>query len=156
MRYIEKVALSWAAEGIDTIAMAKENSMKYNSNTFSIMKAFGISGRNPAAEEKRLINKWYNDYCFDNDIILEACNRTIRAIHSPSFEYADSILSNWKNKNVRNLADVAVLDESSLKRPMKIFNNTGSVAAKKNSFNDFPQRTYDFDLLEKRLMEDLH
>lgn len=156
MRYIEKVALSWAAEGIDTIAMAKENSMKYNSNTFSIMKAFGISGRNPAAEEKRLINKWYNDYCFDNDIILEACNRTIRAIHSPSFEYADSILSNWKNKNVRNLADVAVLDESAPKRPMKIFNNTGSVAAKKNSFNDFPQRTYDFDLLEKRLMEDLH
>lgn len=156
MRYIEKVALSWAAEGIDTIAMAKENSMKYNSNTFSIMKAFGISGRNPAAEEKRLINKWYNDYCFDNDIILEACNRTIRAIHSPSFEYADSILSNWKKKNVRKIADITALDENVSPKPMKIFNNTASSAARKNTFNDFPQHTYDFDLLEKRLMEDLH
>lgn len=156
MRYIEKVALSWAAEGIDTITMAKENSLRYNSNTFSIMKAFGISGRNPAAEEQKLINKWYNDYCFDNDIILEACNRTIKAIHSPSFEYADSILSNWKKKNIRKLADIAILDESAPKKPMKIFNNTGTAAVKKNLFNDFPQRTYDFDLLEKKLMEDLH
>lgn len=156
MRYIEKVALSWASEGIDTIAMAKENALQYNSNTFSIMKAFGISGRNPAEEEKKLINKWYNDYCFDNDIILEACNRTIKAIHSPSFEYADSILSNWKKKNVRKIADINALDENVSPKPMKIFNNTASSAARKNTFNDFPQRTYDFDLLEKRLMEDLH
>lgn len=156
MRYIEKVALSWVSEGIDTIAMAKENALQYNSNTFSIMKAFGISGRNPAEEEKKLINKWYNDYCFDNDIILEACNRTIKAIHSPSFEYADSILSNWKKKNVRKIADINALDENVSPKPMKIFNNTASSAARKNTFNDFPQRTYDFDLLEKRLMEDLH
>ena len=156
MRYIEKVALSWASEGIDTIDKAKENAMQYNSNTFSIFKAFGISGRNPAPAEKKLINKWYNDYCFDNEIILEACNRTIKAIHSPSFEYADSILASWKKKNVRNLSDVAALDETAPPKPMKIFNNKGPSAAKKNSFNDFPQRTYDFDLLEKRLMEDLN
>lgn len=156
MRYIEKVALSWASEGIDTIDKAKENAMRYNSNTFSIMKAFGISGRNPADEEKKLINKWYNDYCFNNEIILEACNRTIKAIHSPSFEYADTILTGWKKKNVRKLADVSALDETVPAKPMKIFNNASSSAAKKNKFNDFPQRTYDFDLLEKRLMEDLN
>lgn len=166
MHYIEKVALSWAAEGIDTIDMAKENAMQYNSNTFSIMKAFGITGRNPADAEKKLINKWYNDYCFDNDIILEACNRTIKAIHSPSFEYADSILARWKKNNIRKLSDVAALDEAAPPRPMKIFNAADasgtadkppkSAASKKNKFNDFPQHTYDFDLLEKRLMEDLN
>lgn len=156
MRYIEKVALSWAEEGIDTIDRAKENAMEYNSNTFSIMKAFGISGRNPADAEKKLINKWYNDYCFDNEIILEACNRTIKAIHSPSFEYADSILSKWKKNNIRRLSDITKLDETAPPKPMKIFNNPDSSAARKNKFNDFPQHTYDFDLLEKRLMEDLN
>ncbi len=156
MRYIEKVALSWNAEGIDTIEKAKENAMQYNTNTFSVMKAFGISGRNPAEAEKKLINKWYNDYCFDNDIILEACNRTIKAIHAPSFEYADSILTSWKKNHVTKLSDIALLDETAPPKPMKIFNNTKhTTAAKNNKFNDFPQHTYDFDLLEKRLMEDL-
>lgn len=156
MRYIEKVALSWVEEGIDTIDKAKENTAHYNTNTFSVMKAFGISGRNPAEAEKKLINKWYNDYCFDNDIILEACNRTIKAIHSPSFEYADSILTKWKKNHVTKLSDIALLDETAPPKPMKIFNNTNSsTAARNNKFNDFPQHTYDFDLLEKRLMEDL-
>ncbi|MCM1466836.1 MAG: DnaD domain protein, partial [Alistipes sp.] len=100
--------------------------------------------------------KWYNDYCFNNEIILEACNRTIKAIHSPSFEYADTILTGWKKKNVRKLADISTLDETTPPKPMKIFNSASSSAAKKNKFNDFPQRTYDFDLLEKRLMEDLN
>lgn len=155
MRYIEKVALSWASEGIDTIDKAKANAMQYNTNTFSVMKAFGITGRNPAEAEKKLINKWYNDYCFDNDIILEACNRTIKAIHSPSFEYADSILTKWKKNNVTRLSDIALLDEAAPPKPMKIFNTSNTSAAGKNKFNDFPQHTYDFDLLEKRLMEDL-
>lgn len=152
MRYIEKVALSWASDGIDTIQKAKANTTLYNSNIYSIMKAFGLSGRNPAEAEKKLINKWYRDYCFDNDIIIEACNRTIKAIHAPSFEYADSILTKWKKNNVTKLSDIASLDETAPSKPMKIFNTKPS--GNSNKFNDFPQRTYDFDLLEKQMMED--
>ncbi len=153
MRYIEKVALSWASEGIDTIAKAKENTTSYNNNVYSVMKAFGLSGRNPADSEKTLINKWYNDYSFNNDIILEACNRTIKAIHSPSFEYADSILTKWKNCNVKQLSDIDAVDTKEAPKPMKIF-TARTAAASGNKFNDFPQRTYDFDMLEKQLMEE--
>lgn len=152
LRYIEKVALSWASEGIDTIQKAKENTNLYNSNVFSVMKAFGLSGRNPAESEKKFIYKWYQDYCFDNDIVIEACNRTIKAIHSPSFEYADSILTKWKKNNVTRLSDIASLEEKMPPKTMKIFN--AKPAGNSNKFNDFPQRTYDFDMLEKQLMED--
>lgn len=151
MRYIEKVALSWASDGIDTIDKARDNIKMYSSNVFSIMKVFGISGRNPAEAEKKLINKWYNDYCFDNDIIIEACNRTIKAIHSPSFEYADSILTKWKNNNVLRLSDIPAVDEQAPKS-MKIF--TAPATKPNNKFNDFPQRTYDFSMLEKQIMEE--
>lgn len=154
MRYIEKVALSWATEGINTIQKAKENTATYNSNVYSIMKAFGLSGRNPADEEMKLINKWYQDYCFDNDIIIEACNRTIKAIHSPSFEYADSILSKWKKLNVTKISDLASIEPVTAPKTMKIFNAKPANAGSSNKFNDFAQRTYDFDLLEKQLMED--
>jgi DnaD/phage-associated family protein len=151
MRYIEKVALSWAGEGIDTIEKAKINTSRYNSNVYSVMKAFGISGRNPAESERKLITKWYQDFCFDNEIVLEACNRTIKAIHTPSFEYADAILTYWKNNNVTRLSDVNSLDEAKPARSVKVYNSIAKPTT--NKFNDFPQRTYDFDSLERQLMK---
>ena len=48
----------------------------------------------------------------DTEIITADCNRTISAIHQPSFEYTDSILKNWKNSNIKTIKDIAALDES--------------------------------------------
>lgn len=70
------------------------------------MKAFGISNRDPGQHERAMISKWADTYCFDTDIIIEACNRTIKAIHQPSFEYADTILSKWKSSNITTMADI--------------------------------------------------
>lgn len=157
LRYIEKVAISWAKDEIDTVEKAKANTAAYSNKIYSILKAFGISGRNPADAEMQLITKWYDDFCFDNDIIIEACNRTMKAIHSPSFEYADSILKKWKDKNVTSLADIEAVDTPVSPKPMKIFNKPAGnkpTSGSGNNFNDFPQRTYDFDMLEKHLMED--
>lgn len=158
MRYIETVALSWAKDGIDTVQKAKDNTSLYTSKIFSIMKAFGLTNRGPAEAEKKLINKWYNDYCFDNEIILEACNRTIRAIHSPSFEYADSILTKWKEHDVKTLKDIEAIDQAVPVKPVKIFTaktaGNGANNGSNNKFNAFPHHNYDFDLLEKKIMEE--
>ena len=48
-----------------------------------------------------MIDRWFRDYSFPVDIVLEACDRTMRTIHQPSFEYADKILKDWKDKGVR-------------------------------------------------------
>ena len=105
INYIEKVALSWASKNIHTIAEAKEETSNHTDYVYQIMKAFGLSNREPAQHEKAMIAKWADTYCFDTDMIIEACNRTIKAIHQPSFEYADTILANWKNSNVSSLED---------------------------------------------------
>ena len=149
MRYIEKVAISWAEEGIDTVIKAKDSTQLYSKKIFDVMKAFGLSGRNPAEAEKKLINKWYDTYLFDNDIIIEACSRTIQAIHKPSFEYADSILSHWKANNVKQLSDIAALDSSYAPKKK---NTPPAKQASGNSFNNYPQRSYNFDELEKQLI----
>lgn len=49
MRYIEKTAISWANEGIDTVDKAKASTELYSSRCYPVLKAFGISGRNPEA-----------------------------------------------------------------------------------------------------------
>lgn len=149
MRYIEKVALSWAEEGINSVDKARANTDLFNKSCYPVLKAFGLNGRNPGEAEKEFIVKWTNTYGFNMDIILEACNRTIDNIHEPSFKYADSILTNWKKKGIKNLSEVKILDKEHRAKAA----NTSTDS--KNSFNNFEQRSYNYDELEKTLFENM-
>lgn len=140
INYIEKVALSWASKNIHTIAEAKDETSNHTDYVYQIMKAFGLSNREPAQHEKAMIAKWADTYCFDTDMIIEACNRTIKAIHQPSFEYADTILANWKNSNVSSLEDVKKADAAyAAGNNIKPKQTTSSKPAN-NRFNNFQQR----------------
>lgn len=140
INYIEKVALSWASKNIHTIAEAKEETSNHTDYVYQIMKAFGLSNREPAQHEKAMIAKWADTYCFDTDMIIEACNRTIKAIHQPSFEYADTILANWKNSNVSSLEDVKKADAAYAAGNNIKPKQTASLKPANNRFNNFQQR----------------
>ena len=83
---------------------------QYNKNCYCVLNAYGIKGRGPAASEIAYIRKWSEEYGFALEVILEACDRTMNSIHQPSFDYTDSILKRWKDKNVRQLKDIDAVD----------------------------------------------
>lgn len=149
--YMRKVALSWAEAGISTVLQAKQETNLHNRNYFTILNTFGIKGRNPAAPELEVMSRWFDEYGFSIDIILEACRRTILQTHQPNFQYADKILEQWKKSGVTSLSDVKKLD---LQR------KTGQQKASQpkqqktsgNRFNNFSQREYDYTQLEKQLL----
>ena len=165
VRYMETVAMSWHEKGIRTALEAKDYCASYNRDSFAVMKAFGINSRKPAAPEQKLMDKWFRDYGFSREVVLEACSRTITAIHNPSFQYADKILSDWQKAGVRGLADIKDLDakrtaareesgESREKRLQKYDSGVSSArqgsGARKNSsnqFHNFKQRDTDYDAL---------
>jgi len=152
MHYIRKVALSWCDSGIETVSQAKEQSQSYNKNCFTVLNAFGIKNRGPAASELTYIRKWAEDYGFTADMIEEACRRTISATHQPSFEYADTILTRWHENHVRSLKDVTVLDEAFQKE--KAAQRIASVRTRTpaRNLNNFERRNYDMDSLEEQLL----
>lgn len=155
IRYIEKVALAWADSNIRTVGDAKRASSLHGQSYFSVMKALGISGRNLVPSETDFIEKWTSEYGFTNELISEACQRTIQAIHQPSFEYTDSILTNWHNRQIRSITDVAKLDseyQSKKKTTKGTSDGTATSGTSKNKFNNFKQRSYDYDELEKMLL----
>lgn len=98
MRYIETVALAWAKDGITTVEMARDASSRFSKDYYTILKAMGISGRNPVDNEITYIDTWRKTYGFDLELIQEACSRTVLSTGQPSFQYADKILSGWKRK----------------------------------------------------------
>lgn len=154
MHYIQKVALSWSDAQITTVEQARNSSALYNRTCYSIMNAFGIKGRGAATSELEYIKKWTEKDGFDLEIILEACSRTVLAIHQPSFEYADKILQNWLSKQVHCLNDIRILDSAfeqskpEKKKPAKTFSQPAS-----SKFRNFEERTYDMDALTKELLQ---
>ena len=156
LRYMDKVALSWAKEDITTVEQAKESAAIHSKAYYAVIKALGISGRNLADSEAALVNKWSREFGFDIDLIQEACKRTITATHQPSFEYTDSILTKWHDSKVRNLADVSKLDENfSKNRKLTAQSSESKVAPKRTTtkrYKNFTERNLDVDKLEKVLL----
>lgn len=151
IRYIEKVALRWAEDGITTVEQAKQASNLHSQTYFTVMRALGITGRNLVPAETAFIDKWKNTYGFSSELIAEACQRTIQATHQPSFEYTDSILTNWLKKDVKSPADIARLDAEFQSR-RKPSSDAPAATASKNKFNNFEQRSYDYNEMERMLL----
>lgn len=154
IRYIEKVAIAWAEEGITTVEQAKRSNSRYNKEYFTILKALGITNRNPVETEITLMDTWLKTYCFSMEIIQEACNRTVLQTGQASFQYTDKILEGWKKKEVKTLDDIRSLDDEHQKhrQSKKAASRKPAAPASNNRFNNFEQREYDFSEYEKHLL----
>ncbi len=143
IRYIETVALSWHEKGLRTVEQAKAYASGFTKDSFAVMRAFGLTDRKPGDTELDMIRRWFGEYGFARDVVLEACNRTLEATHSPSFRYADKILTEWKKAGVRNLGDIGALDQRHHGQKAV----QGSQASRKpaNQFHNFEQRNTDYD-----------
>ncbi len=158
MRYIEKVALSWAQQNVTTPEQARAQARGHNRDAYAVLKAYGIGGRMPAAPETEYVNKWTQIYGFDMDLILEACRRTIMAVHTPSFEYTDKILSNWKDQGYTSLDEIRAADQeretSAASSANSRHTSQGKASSRNpsggNKFHNFTQRSYDYDDLEQK------
>lgn len=158
LHYMDRVAINWKNENIQTVEQAKRSAQEHSKLHYAVLKALGIQGRSLTPAEFAYIDKWCKEYGFGQDIITEACSRTILTIHQPNFDYIDRILTNWKRKNIKTMADIRKADEAfqatkttERARVSALKGNPVKPAAP-NRFNNFPQRTYNMDELEAELL----
>ncbi len=147
--YIEKVALSWAADGISSAEEAKDAIALYNEKHSAVMKAFGLN-RAPVPAELTYLQRWFDEYGFSTDMVAEACNRTVLAINKPDFKYADRILTSWYEQQIRTRIDL-----QNYKTPTKTIATRSQPTQPSGSFNRFSQRKYtedDYVSIEQRML----
>ncbi len=150
-RYMEEIARSWKEQGITTSKQAAAATKKYNKSVYSIMKQLG-KNTDPAPKELSFIDSWVKDMGMPLNVILEACDRTVMNTEKRRFEYADSILKNWKEQGIKTLNDVKALDNA------RYAANSAESAQKKegrssqanNQFNRFTKGNVNYEeMLEK-------
>lgn len=147
IRYIEKVGLNWHERGFKTAEEAKTQSMGYKKDIFAVMRAFGLSGRNPADSEIDLMDKWFGAFGFTREIVVEACSRTMAAIHKPSFQYTDTILTEWSRAGVRTMKDVENVTRLRKEKKAREGKNGGQTEKKRtgNRFHNLEEHGYNYD-----------
>ena len=160
MRYIEKVALGWAEEGIDTADKAEEYVDLRKTGFRVVLRAFGQGNRMPVAAEESYIKKWLKEYGLPLELVQTACERTVLQTGKPSFPYADSILRQWRDAGVKTSADIAALDEAFAAKKAGSAQKSGEQkpsgetprkkpATRQNKFINYTQSEWDFAEIER-------
>lgn len=150
IKYMDSIALDWASNNIKSIEEAKEDTLQHSEAYYNVCKSFGIKNRGLIKAEIEYVQKW-SKLGLGNDVIEEACRRTIANTNMPNFEYADKILDNWAKHKVKNLDDIKAIDEEFKKKYKSNARNTKAISSN-NKFNNFAPREYDFNDLEKKLV----
>ena len=77
LHYMQRIAQDLAGKGIRTVAQAKEQFAASSKVYQTVVRSFGIRGRNLVPAEQNYIRKWTITLGFSDELIGRACEKTI-------------------------------------------------------------------------------
>lgn len=101
LRYLEKVALSWAEDGIDTHEKAEQRIRQLESlHSFEgqVRSIMGITGRALTPSERQHMTRWANEWQTPPELVHAAFDICVKRTGKLSFSYINSILKTWHEK----------------------------------------------------------
>ena len=137
--YVQAVAEAWGNNKIKTWSDLDAYSQKQNHlNKYKklIAKKLGKRG-NLTQYEEAYVEKWISDFGYDMDVIEIALKRTTFK-QTPTFEYVNSLLSDWFEKGLRKPDEILTFINQRKKQAKS------AKELKKTSFNtNYIKRNYD-------------
>ena len=107
MKYIEKVAIGWHENNINTVeAAVNYMNEKQEKNSFfgNMKKLLGID-RQFSKTEETYLKTWHESYNMSEDMIALAYEYCIIQISKLSFPYINSIIERWYSKGITTVTD---------------------------------------------------
>ncbi len=150
-RYIEKVAITWYEAKVHNLEDAQVFITKYEDKWISIRKILtylGIKDAEIMKPQEQMLDKWINIYKFPLDVVFKACDICFERLNRAEFKYIDGILTSWFKDGIKTLEDVATKNN----KPGNYNKNVQNTKGSKDSFNNYDQRSYDYEDLEKKLL----
>ena len=137
--YVQVVADAWAKNNIKTYTDLENYYQKQEK--IGLMEKF-ISKKLRLSRiltqfEKAFVEKWVLDYKYGKDVIELALKQTTSKVN-PTFNYIDSLLTDWYNRNLRTIDDIVHYLENRKKQEKNI-----KELKKKTDLANYEQRKYD-------------
>jgi DnaD/phage-associated family protein len=106
MNYIQKTALSWADEEINTHEKAEEKIKRleyYNSFEGKVKSVLGVASRGFSEKEKGLIHHWADDLSSSIELVSFAYEKCVENTGKLQIGYMNTILENWHKKGIKTV-----------------------------------------------------
>ncbi len=103
IRYIEKIAINWADNEINTLELAEKRIKELTEGreaAFRIQKLFGIDSHSPTEKESNYADRWVNQWKFSDDMLRMAYEICVDSKLKYIAGYVDSILSRWAKEGI--------------------------------------------------------
>lgn len=137
VNYVRAVVVSWYDKGLATIEEIEEEIKKSDEKYVrknQVLRKLGLQYRAVSEPEIDLINSWYDQYNYAEDLIDQAIKRTAN-IQKPSINYVNSILTKWRKMGIKTSADIEEKDLKPKKNPRP---------GNKNNFDNFQGQSKDY------------
>lgn len=149
VRYMETVAQSWKEKHVKTAEEANALIRHFEDKWQNYRDLFRYMGMDPGTisqPQEEQLERWFNGYGFDLIMLKHAAQRCINQLGKADMNYIEGILKRWKNGGITTVAEA--MKKDTLPKGTKKSARTTEVT----SFNNYEQRNYDYDSLEKRLL----
>ena len=111
--YVETIIMNWYDKGFTNLSqvMSDFNVMNDSQRNYNkLMQSLAMPFKNVSDFEKKIIDKWYDDFNYGNDIILKAAENFIYTA-KPSIAYLDAILEAWHKEGIKTVEDAERTNE---------------------------------------------
>ena len=109
IKFIEKTAIGWYKNEINTVEKAEEHLTKLESvrNNWNIVRrAFGIDQRKATKQEEIYVHRWLEEWAFSGKMLQEAYNRCVDNTGKISFPYINKVLEKWHAAGFKKPSDI--------------------------------------------------
>ncbi len=109
MRYIEKMAISWAEEEITTLEAAEKKIKRLTGGrnaAVRVQRIIGAEEHSPTEKEMAMADQWINQWHFSDEMIRAAYEVCVDAKGKYIPKYTGSILENWFHSGIREPSQI--------------------------------------------------
>ncbi len=109
-RTIERIGVSWADEGIDSVFAAERKITEVRQSGADFKRVASVFGIHipgtPSAKQLEYANRWVSQWKFSDEMLREAYERCLDTKGEMKFSYIDGILKRWNRENIRTIAEI--------------------------------------------------
>ena len=109
IRYIEKTAISWYNNEINSVAKAEEYLTKKElarNNWNTVRRTFGMDQRKATKQEEIYVERWMVEWGFSIKMLREAYDRCVNNTGKINFNYINKILEKWHASGFKKPEDI--------------------------------------------------
>ena len=147
MKYIEKAAFSWEADGVFSLEAAEAYIRRLSERRGAYSEfsaAFGIRDRQLSSTERKYVDSWA-DLGFTADAAALAYDRTVTKTGRMNWRYMDSIMMSWHNMGLHTAPEIEKGDpfgkrNTAPSRDAAAYNAGGATAEELRRLRDLKNR----------------